>query len=86
MVARMEQVTADRVHIVEVKSNAVGEMQALASGGGAPAYKGQTVFTPSDQAQIVPVSGYRMKADITIEAIPSNYGRILWNGSYLKVY
>ena len=90
MVARLEQVITKSVHIVEVKSSQVGEMKALDSGGGggggAPTYKGKTDFIPSDSKQVVPVGGYLMDKNITISAIPSNYGRLSWNGSTLTVY
>jgi len=48
-------------------------------------YKGQTVVTPSAERQILQTTGFLMPADIVIEPIPSNYGRITWNGATLTV-
>lgn len=48
-------------------------------------YRGQTVVTPSDERQTLPTTGFLMASDIVIEPIPSNYGRITWNGATLTV-
>lgn len=48
-------------------------------------YEGETTFTPSASAQVIPTRNLVMTEDITIEPIPSNYGKITWNGSYLTV-
>lgn len=50
-----------------------------------PEYAGAHEFTPGDSTQIVPVGGYRMTQDIIIDPIPSNYGKITWNGAVLTV-
>ena len=43
--------------------------------------------TPSETAQTVSAdSGYGGLGTVTVEAIPSNYGRISWNGTSLLVY
>ena len=48
-------------------------------------YTGLVEFTPSAEQQTVECSGYYMPDNITINPIPSNYGLITWNGSYLVV-
>lgn len=48
-------------------------------------YEGATTFTPSDTVQVIPTRDLVLGDDITIEPIPSNYGRIEWNGAYLTV-
>lgn len=48
-------------------------------------YMGDYVFTPGDEDQIVPIGGYRATQDITVKAIPSNYGKITYNGAILTV-
>lgn len=48
-------------------------------------YRGQTVVTPSEERQTLQTTGLLMPADIVIEPIPSNYGRITWNGATLTV-
>lgn len=50
-----------------------------------PTYDGETVFTPTEQTQTVQISNKMSASNITINPIPSNYGRIEWNGSYLAV-
>lgn len=49
-------------------------------------YDGPYEFTPSSEAQTVRIDGMRAKNDIVINPIPSNYGRLEWNGSVLRVY
>ena len=83
---RMKEISGQSVHIVSINGDRPGVMKTIESGGGAPAYKGETVFTPSASTQIVEVNGYVMRDNITIEPIPSNYGRLIWNGSTLTVY
>lgn len=48
-------------------------------------YEGATTFTPSDTVQVIPTRDLVLGDDITIEPIPSNYGRIEWNGAFLTV-
>ena len=51
----------------------------------APSYEGNYIFTPTEEEQIVPTEGTRLSQNIIINPIPSNYGRITWNGSVLTV-
>lgn len=53
--------------------------------GGTP-YSGSYEATPSDEAQVIPLAGLTMADDLTINPIPSNYGRIAWDGSKITVY
>ena len=48
-------------------------------------WKGAYSFTPTQQNQYVPVSGLVMEHDILIEKIPDYYGRIIYNGSKIKI-
>lgn len=48
-------------------------------------YEGPYEVTPSAEAQTLSTNGFRMTDDITIGAIPQNYGLITWNGSTLTV-
>ena len=48
-------------------------------------YEGETTFTPSDTVQVIQTKDLVLGDDITINPIPSNYGRITWNGSFLTV-
>ena len=49
-------------------------------------YQGEYVITPSEGEQVLDTSSRLMLDDLVIEPIPSNYGRILWDGSKLTVY
>ena len=49
-------------------------------------YDGATEFTPLEQERvIVRTAGKVVPGDITILPVPSNYGKILWNGSVLTI-
>ena len=48
-------------------------------------YEGSYTITPSDHEQEIEIKGLVAKNNITIEPIPSNYGRITWDGSIITV-
>lgn len=48
-------------------------------------YVGEYEFTPTDTAQTVSIKDKVADEDIIINPIPSNYGKISWNGSVLTV-
>lgn len=50
-----------------------------------PHYDGPVRVTPGPTPQTLSTTGKVMDEDITIGAIPSNYGLITWNGSFLTV-
>ena len=50
-----------------------------------PPYTGEYSVTPSNAAQTLSTAGRALRGDITIEAIPSNYGLITYNGSTITV-
>jgi len=50
-----------------------------------PVYTGETVITPTQETQILHTEQKSVLTDITVEPIPSNYGLITWNGSFLTV-
>lgn len=49
-------------------------------------YEGAYEFTPSEEQQIIPIASKTATQDITIGAIPVNYGRLDWEAGSLKVY
>ncbi len=51
----------------------------------APPYYGEYEVTPADEAQTLATAGKRLAYDVTVNPIPSNYGKITWNGSVLTV-
>lgn len=65
-----------------VKKADVGASYTVIS---APSYEGSYIFTPTEEEQTVHTAGTRLAENITINPIPSNYGRITWNGSVLTV-
>ena len=48
-------------------------------------YDGPYTVTPGPQAQVLETAGKAMREDVTVEPIPTNYGLITWNGSFLTV-
>ena len=48
-------------------------------------YDGPYTVIPSLEPQILNTNGYVLSKDITVGAIPSNYGLITWNGVTLTV-
>lgn len=48
-------------------------------------YTGDYTVTPGDEAQVLETEQLKMNANVIIEAIPSDYGKITWNGSVLVV-
>ena len=55
------------------------------SSSGAEPYAGPYDITPTQSDQVLRTVGRLMSDDITVRAIPSNYGLIQWNGSVLTV-
>lgn len=49
-------------------------------------YTGRIEVTPGEEAQTLETAGLMMTGDVKVNPIPSNYGRILYNGTTLKVY
>ena len=54
--------------------------------GASPYYTGKTEVTPSEETQTLATADMTVRQNITINPIPSNYGRIAWNGSTLRVF
>lgn len=48
-------------------------------------YDGDYSITPTTQEQTIPIVGLTARQNITVGAIPSNYGLVTWNGSTLTV-
>lgn len=48
-------------------------------------YTGEYTITPTDEEQVLITKNLRMTDNITVKAVPSNYGKIDWNGQYLVV-
>jgi len=50
-----------------------------------PVYHGDYSVTPNADVQVLSTRGYQMNQDVVVNPIPSNYGRIEWDGSVLTV-
>lgn len=50
-----------------------------------PKYSGKYQFTPSASAQVIRIKDKTATKDIVIEPIPSNYGLVTYNGSFLTI-
>ena len=49
------------------------------------AYDGAYEITPGAETQVLETRDLRMTENVTVNAIPNNYGLISWNGSVLTV-
>ena len=64
----------------------LAEITVHGSGGTpVPKYTGPYEFTPTDEAQTVTITGKQATQDITINPIPSNYGRVSYNGRIITI-
>lgn len=62
------------------------QLRLKASGGAViPEYHGEYTVVPSQSRQVLRTAGEQLLHDVVVEAIPSNYGLIAWNGSTLTV-
>lgn len=48
-------------------------------------YTGETSVTPSEEEQVLQTNGLYVPSNITVAPIPSNYGKITYNGSVITV-
>lgn len=60
----------------------IGAEYAMVS---ANTYDGEYEFTPTDEQQTIVTVNKLLLDNIVINPVPSNYGKIEWNGSYLTV-
>ena len=50
-----------------------------------PLYEGEYTITPTEEEQTIEIKDHYANANITVGAIPTNYGRLTWNGTTLIV-
>ena len=48
-------------------------------------YGGATTVTPTEQQQVLNTNGLLMQSNITVQPIPTNYGKITWDGTKITV-
>ena len=53
--------------------------------GGIP-YSGSYSVEPGEETQVLPTASRMLNQNITVAPVPSNYGRIAYNGSGILVY
>ena len=54
-------------------------------GGDYDRYEGPYEFTPTEETQTAAINNMVATDNITINPIPTNYGKITWNGSVIRV-
>ena len=85
---QIKRITGGSVHLLSVDGDKPLKLSQINVGGGGgsrPHYQGQTEFVPTQGYQTVHTAGYLVDTDIVIDPIPSNYGKITWNGAVLTV-
>lgn len=79
-------ITTGKPAEVELRTVKGGGVTFDIAGGGGAEYNGSYSITPSEESQVLRTANRRCTQNITVEPIPSNYGRIEWNGTTLTVY
>ena len=69
---------------LSLEENVTADISLPSSIGGQP-YTGEYEVTPNLEIQVLNTNGKSMRSNVTINPIPSNYGLITWNGSFLTV-
>ena len=49
-------------------------------------YEGEYEYTPSEEEQIISIEAKTASQNITIHSVPTDYGRLTWDGGSLRVY
>ena len=62
-----------------------GELGFGSGGSEHGEYTGKTEVTPSQETQILNTAGLVVNQNIKVNPIPSDWGKITWNGSYILV-
>lgn len=70
---------------VVLLSEVDGEAKAFYGTSIVPQYSGEYEITPTDTEIVLPVALKQMMQDLVINMIPSNYGKITWDGAVLTV-
>ena len=48
-------------------------------------YDGPYTVTPGTTEQVLQTNNKVMTGNVTVKAIPQNYGLVTWNGSYISI-
>ena len=89
------QIAKDNVNInpQSIKTTIISPVLDVSTGtqiardysGDLPAYTGGYSVTPSEETQVLQTKNKRMTDNVTVAPIPSNYGRITWDGTVITV-
>ena len=60
------------------------EVYKATAPGGEP-YDGPYEVTPGDEAQTLQTAGKSLAQDVVVDRIPSNYGKISWDGATMTI-
>ena len=72
------------LHVDEVDDLGLSIGEKIVVGDAVP-YTGEYEVTPTQGTQVLETKFLKMMDNVTVHPIPSNYGLITWNGSYLMV-
>ena len=50
-----------------------------------PEFTGEYLYTPSETEQTINIANHKAIENIVIQAIPSNWGKVSWNGAELHI-
>ncbi|MBR4623369.1 MAG: hypothetical protein IKO45_02275 [Clostridia bacterium] len=75
-------VVDSEISILNVLNGEYGTYQRVTS---FDVYTGATDITPTQEVQVLQTKDKGLQVNITIQPIPSNYGRISYNGRYMTV-
>lgn len=82
------QGTLKGIGLISGTLSGIGSVSAALSvpqGKAVAPFDGSYNYTPTNEVQTIEIGGLRATSNITIEAIPQNYGLIEWDGSTLTV-
>ena len=83
VVLHVEETATATLHVSEDSTSLKigGQFYAI----DAPYYRGDYEITPTQSTQVLEMEGMRAAHNVVVNPIPSNYGLITWNGSYIMV-
>lgn len=92
MISPVDGKITGRVSAVQQISGAVAQIGSVSGsitvmgGGGLPLFDGPYEVTPGEDEVVLQTDGHSMAGNVTVNAIPINYGRLIWDGNILTVY
>lgn len=86
-IGKLTEIQQGTIHIQSVTGDTIrpASVQVAIVDFGVDPYEGPYTVTPGDATVTLETRDLRMTENVTIAAIPSNYGKIGWNGSALTV-